>query len=87
MKKNKFGFNQKRYFKLHRDGHLLYEDKNKTQVIIPITLTSKVTRLAKDKFEVKTPQREFVLTEADTSKFQSGEWIDRIQEVIQSLEK
>ena len=69
MKKNKFGFNQKRHFKLHTAGHLLYEDKSKTTVIIPLTEGSRVTRLAKDRFEVITPQRELVLTEADNAKF------------------
>ena len=82
MKKNKYGFNQKRHFKLKRDGNLLYEDKNKSEVIIPLDENSKVTRLGKDKFEVITASRGLVLTEADTSKFESGNWIDNIQEVI-----
>ena len=62
-----------------------YKDKTLLRGIISLTKDSKVIRTAKDKFEIHTPTRSYLLSKADGHRMSSDTWIDKIREVIDKL--
>lgn len=52
-----------------------------------MTGDSIVQMTAKDKFEVKTKDRTFFMSEAETERFSIPKWLEKIREVIDELKK
>lgn len=85
-KKNKFFWNQARNFILYQSGRLeYYKDKTLLRGFIQLTHATKVTRTAKDKFEIEIGERTYFLSESETAKLSTDEWIDKIREIAEQL--
>ena len=85
-KKNRYFWSQARHFILYRNGKLeYYKDKTLLRGHIQLNQDSKVTRTAKDMFEIESSDRTYFLIESDNAKLSSDAWIDKIREVIELL--
>ena len=48
-----------------------------------MTHATKVTRTAKDKFEIEIGERTYFLSESETAKLSTDEWIDKVREIAE----
>eukprot|EP00347_Sterkiella_histriomuscorum_P022448 403338451 len=85
-KRNKFYWNQVRFFVLSKNGTLnYYKDKQLLRGFIKLCKDTKIVKTAKDKFEIQCPQRTFYLSESDNYRLSSDEWIEKISEIIEKM--
>lgn len=62
-----------------------YKDHTNMRGSLYMTHKTKIVKTAKDKFEIQNHDRTYFLCESDADKLSSGTWIDKLEEVINSL--